>query len=305
MSFGLNEEQKLLRETMQQLNARYSPRDYIRRCDKEVAYPYELYQAWVEAGLFGVAFPEEYGGSGGTLLDLAIIVEQIAYNSIDFQMAFGGTIFCGLNILRKGTEEQKRYWIPKIISGERRMSISISEPDAGSDVANIRTRAEKQGSDFIVNGQKIWNTAAGAKNNTLNVYVRSDPNVDQRKGMSLLLIDNDMKGVTCNKLDMLGRRCTGTYEVFFEDVRVSEDRIIGGENKGWECLLSGLQVERIVSASGCCGAAQSVVDMASAYAQERKQFGRPIGSNQAIAHMLADMQTETSAARALDRKSVV
>ena len=299
MSFGLNEEQKLLRETMQQLNARYSPRDYIRRLDKEVAYPYELYQAWVEAGLFGVAFPEEYGGSGGTLLDLAIIVEQIAYNSIDFQMAFGGTIFCGLNILRKGTEEQKRYWIPKIINGERRMSISISEPDAGSDVANIRTRGERQGNEFVVNGQKIWNTAAGAKNNTLNVYVRTDPSVDQRKGMSLLLIDNDMKGVTCNKLDMLGRRCTGTYEVFFEDVRVPEERIIGGENKGWECLLSGLQVERIVSASGCCGAAQSVVDMASAYAQERKQFGRPIGSNQAIAHMLADMQTETSAARAL------
>ena len=129
--------------------------------------------------------------------------------------------------------------------------------------------------------------------------MRTDPSVDQRKGMSLLLIDNDMKGVTCNKLDMLGRRCTGTYEVFFEDVRVPEERIIGGENKGWECLLSGLQVERIVSASGCCGAAQSVVDMASAYAQERKQFGRPIGSNQAIAHMLADMQTETSAARAL------
>ena len=299
VSYGLTTEQKLLRDTLKQINARYSPRDYIRGLERDEAYPYDLYQAWVDAGLIGVAFPEAYGGSGGTILDLAIIVEEIAYNSIDFQMAFGGTLFCGLNILRKGTEEQKAYWLPKLISGERRMSISISEPDAGSDVAALRTRATRDGSDLLVTGQKIWNTGAGARDNTLNVYVRTNPDVEQRKGISLLLIDNDMPGVDFKKLDMLGRRCTGTYEVFFNDVRISEDRIIGGENKGWECLLSGLQVERIVSASGCCGAAQAAVDLASAYAKERKQFGRPIGSNQAIAHMLADMQTETAAARAL------
>lgn len=188
---------------------------------------------------------------------------------------------------------------PKIISGERRMSISISEPEAGSDVGNIRTRAVRDGNEFVVNGQKVWNTGAGADDLTLSVYLKTDASAHYRKGMSLFLIDNDTHGVSFNKLDMLGRRCTGTYEVFFADARVDQSRIVGGENQGWDCLLSGLQVERIVSAAGNCGAAQAVVDLASTYASERKQFGRAIGTNQAIAHMLADMQTETAAAWAL------
>jgi alkylation response protein AidB-like acyl-CoA dehydrogenase len=299
MSFGLTVEQKLLRDSIRQLNAQHSPPGYIRRLERESAYPYELYQAWVDAGLFGVCFPEIYGGSGGSLMDLAIVVEEIAYNSIDFQMAFGGGVFCGFNILNKGSEEQRRYWIPKLINGQRRMSVSISEPDAGSDVGAIRTRATLDGDALIVSGQKLWNTGAGARDLTLSVYVKTDPAAHYREGVSLILIDNDTEGVRFNKLDMLGRRCTGTYEVFFDDVRVGEERVIGGINKGWECLLSGLQAERIVSAAGNCGAAQAAVDLASSYAQERKQFGRSIGSNQAIAHMLADMQTETAAARAL------
>ena len=284
---------------MRKLHEKHAPRDYIRRLERESAYPYELYQAWVDAGLFGVAFPEKYGGSGGSVLDLFIIVREIAYNSIDFQMSFGGCVFCGLNILRKGSEEQKEYWLPQLINGERRLSISISEPDAGSDVGAIRTRAVRDGREFVVNGQKLWNTGAGARDLTLSVYVKTDTAVHYRNGMSLLLIDNDAPGVSFNKLDMLGRRCTGTYEVFFTDVHVDESRVVGGENKGWDCLLAGLQVERLVSAAGNCGAAQAIVDLASAYAKERKQFGRPIGSNQAIAHMLADMQTETAAAHAL------
>jgi alkylation response protein AidB-like acyl-CoA dehydrogenase len=299
MSFGLSSEQKLLRDSVRKLHEKHGARDYLRRLERENRYPYELYQAWVDAGLFGVAFPEKYGGTGGSVADLAVVVYEIAYCSIDFQMAFGGCVFCGLNILRKGTDEQKDYWLPRLISGERRMSISISEPEAGSDVGAISTRAVRDGSCLVVNGQKVWNTGAGADDLTLNVYVRTDPDAHYRKGMSLLLIDNDAPGVTFNKLDMLGRRCTGTYEVFFADVRVDDSRIIGGENRGWDCLLSGLQVERIVSAAGNCGAAQAAVDLASRYAGERKQFGRTIGSNQAIAHMLADMQTEVAAAWAL------
>jgi alkylation response protein AidB-like acyl-CoA dehydrogenase len=299
MTFALNGEQKMLRDSVRKLHQKHAPPSYIRGLERDTAYPYELYQAWVDAGLFGVAFPEQYGGSGGSVLDLAVVVHEIAYSSIDFQMAFGGAVFCGLNILRKGSEAQKEYWLPKLISGERRMSISISEPEAGSDVGAMRTRAVRDGDGFLVNGQKVWNTGAGARDLTLSVYLKTDTAAHYRKGMSLFLIDNDTPGVSFNKLDMLGRRCTGTYEVFFNDVRVDDSRIIGGENKGWDCLLSGLQVERIVSAAGNCGAAQAVVDLASAYAKERKQFGRPIGTNQAIAHMLADMQTETAAASAL------
>jgi len=299
MTFGFTGEQKLLRESVRKLMDTHANRDYVRAKDKAKAYPYELYDEWAKAGLLGVAFPEKYGGSGGSAIELAICVEEIAYTSADFQMCYGGSMFCGLTLLAKGSEEQKAHWLPKIVTGERRLSISMSEPEAGSDVGAIRTRAERTNAGYVVNGQKLWNTAAGARDNTMLVYLKTDTAAHYRKGMSLMLIDNDVPGVKLNKLDMLGRHCAGTYEVFLSDVRVGAERLVGGENKGWDCVLSGLQIERVVSSAGNCGSAQGVVDMAAAYARERKQFGRPIGTNQAIAHMLADMQTEVAAAKAL------
>jgi alkylation response protein AidB-like acyl-CoA dehydrogenase len=204
-----------------------------------------------------------------------------------------------LNVARKGTEEQKRHWLPKLLSGEIKMSISMSEPDAGSDIGAMRTSARREGNDYVISGQKLWATGAGAKGNVINVYVKTDPKANIRQGMSLFLVDNTAKGLELKKLDMLGRRCTGTYEIFFNDVRVPAERLVGGENRGWDCVLSGLQVERITSAAGNVGAAQACLDLAVEYARERKQFGRPIGTNQAIAHLLADMATEIEAARAL------
>ena len=296
---GFTTEHKLLRESVRKLMTKHASRDYVRAKDKAKAYPYELYDAWVEAGLLGVAFPEKYGGSGGGAIELAICVEEIGYTSADFQMCYGGSMFCGITLLMKGSEPQKEYWLPKIVSGERRFSISMSEPEAGSDVGAIRTKAERQGNGYVINGQKLWNTGAGARDNTLFVYLKTDTAAHYRKGVSLLLVDNDTPGVKLNKLDMLGRHCAGTYEVFFEDAKVDANRLVSEENKGWDCVLAGLQIERVVSSAGNCGSAQGVVDMAAAWAKERKQFGRPIGSNQAIAHMIADMQTEVAAAKAL------
>jgi alkylation response protein AidB-like acyl-CoA dehydrogenase len=163
----------------------------------------------------------------------------------------------------------------------------------------MRTTAEKDGNEWVIDGRKIWASTAGAKNNVINLYVKTDPKAHYRQGLSLFLVDNDTPGLTLRKLDMLGRRATGTYELTFDKVRVPPDRLIGGENKGWDCVMSGLQVERATSSAGNVGAAQAVVDLAVQYAKDRKQFGRPIGSNQAIAHMLADMQTEVEAARTL------
>jgi alkylation response protein AidB-like acyl-CoA dehydrogenase len=133
----------------------------------------------------------------------------------------------------------------------------------------------------------------------INAYVKTDTKAHYRQGISQLLVDNTAPGPELRKLDMLGRRCTGIYEIFFNDVRVPAERLIGGENGGWDCLISGLQVERVCSTAGNCGAAQAEVNLALAWAKERKQFGRPIGSFQAIAHMPADMATEVEAARTL------
>jgi len=299
MDFGFTEEQTLLRDSVRKLMDKHATRDYIRKLDRGQLYPYELYDAWVEAGLLRLPFPEEYGGLGGSVIDMVIVAEELAKTSADFVMSYGGSIFCGLNLVRKASEEQKRYWLPKVLAGEKRFAISMSEPDAGSDVGAMRTTAVRDGNHWVINGQKLWCTGGGAKDTVLNVYVKTDPKAGHRQGMSLFLVDNDTPGLEIRKLDMLGRRCVGTYELFFKDVRVTPDRLVGGENKGWEVVLSGLQVERVTSAAGNVGTAQGAMDLALAYAKERKQFGRPIGTNQAMAHMLADMQTEIDAARTL------
>jgi alkylation response protein AidB-like acyl-CoA dehydrogenase len=299
MDFGFTDEQEMLRDSVRRLMDRHAPPEYIRKLDKEQAYPYELYDEWLKAGLLRMPFPEEYGGLGGNVIDMAIISYELSYRSADLAMAFGGSVFCGLNILHKGSEEQKRHWLPKLISGEIRMSISMSEPDAGSDIGAMRTAARRDGNHWLINGQKLWATAAGARNNVINMYVKTDTKAHYRQGMSLFLIDNTTPGIEMRKLDMLGRRCVGTYEIFLSDVAVAPDRLVGGENKGWDVVLAGLQVERVTAAAGSCGAAQAIVDLALQYAKDRKQFGRPIGTFQAIAHMLADMQTEVDAAKAL------
>jgi alkylation response protein AidB-like acyl-CoA dehydrogenase len=303
MDFEYSTEQKLLRDSVRKLMRRLATPENLRRLDRERLYPYEIYDAWVEAGLFALPFAIEYGGLGGSVLDLAIVSEEIGRYSADVAMAFGGSIFCALNVARKGSEEQKHYWLPKLISGEIRMSISMSEPDAGSDVGSMRTQARRDGNEYVINGQKIWATGAGAKNNFINVYVKTDPKAHYRQGMSLFLVDNTTPGLDIRKLDMLGRRSVGTYELNFNDARIPPDRLIGGENKGWECILSGLQAERVVAAACDCGSARGVIDLAVDYAKDRRQFGRAIGTFQAIAHMLANTEAEVEAAWALTQKA--
>jgi alkylation response protein AidB-like acyl-CoA dehydrogenase len=303
MDFEYSTEQKLLRDSVRKLMRRLATPENLRRLDRERLYPYEIYDAWVESGLFALPFATEYGGLGGTVLDLAIVSEEIGRYSADVAMAFGGSIFCALNVARKGSEEQKHYWLPKLISGEIRMSISMSEPDAGSDVGAMRTQARRDGNEYVISGQKIWATGAGAKNNFINVYVKTDPKAHYRQGMSLFLVDNTTPGLDIRKLDMLGRRSVGTYELNFNDARIPPDRLIGGENKGWECILSGLQAERVVAAACDCGSARGVLDLAVGYAKDRRQFGRAIGTFQAIAHMLANTEAEVEAAWAVTQKA--
>ena len=299
MDFAFTEEQNLLRERVRRLLQKHAPPDYVRRHDRERTYPEELFQACAAAGLLALPFPEEYGGAGGTLLDMTIVAEEIARVSADLVMVYTGNIFCGLNLLRKASEEQKRLWLPKLFAGEIKLSISMSEPDAGSDIGAMRTSAVRDGNEWVIDGRKIWASMAGARNNVINLYVKTDSKAHYRQGLSLFLVDNDTPGLNLRKLDMLGRRATGTYELTFDHVRVPPDRLVGGENKGWEVVMSGLQVERASSAAGNVGAAQGILDLATQYAKDRKQFGRPIGANQAISHMLADMATEVEAARTL------
>ncbi len=300
MDFGLSEEQVILRDSVRRMMDRHATPDYIRRLDREQTYPYDLYAEWIAMGLLKLPFPEAYGGLGEDAIDMVIVAEELAAKCFDFFSTYGAGVFCGLNIARKGTEEQKQRWLPRLLSGEIRMSISMSEPDAGSDVGALRTTAVKDGEVWVINGQKVWATGAGARDNVINLYARTDPKAHYRSALSLFLVPNNLPGITLRKLDMLGRRCVGTYEIFFDNVRVPAENLVGGgPNNGWDCVLTGLQIERITAAAGYCGGARAVHDLALQYAKDRKQFGRPIGTNQAIAHMLADMQTEIEVARTM------
>jgi alkylation response protein AidB-like acyl-CoA dehydrogenase len=299
MYFELNQDQQLLRDSVHKAMEKILTPEYMQRIDRDGAYPYEAYAAWVELGLTGRGIPEQYGGYGGSIEDLALIAEDLGYWSYDVSTAYTVPLFTALTLLKCGREEQKAEFLPKLADGRMRLSVCISEPSAGSDVAAMKTRATRDGNQWVLNGQKLWTTGAGARDNMLLIYARTDPDASPKKGLSVFLVENDTPGIECRKLDMLGRRATGTYEVFITDVRGDESRVLGEVNRGWEYLLSGLQSERVLTSAGYIGSAQKVVDLASSYAKERRQFGRAIGEFQAISHMLADMQTEVDAARLL------
>jgi len=293
------EDQRMYRDSLQRVMAELATPEYLRRIDQEALYPYEIYDAWIELGLFRIGFPEEYGGIGGDLTDLLLISQDLAYWSYDVYTAYSVPLYTALTLLKIGSEAQKKEFLPALMEGRIRLSTSISEPSAGSDVSALRTTATRVDGGWLLNGQKLWNTAAGAKSNVLQVLARTDTSASPRKGMSMFLVPNDAPGVLCRKLDMLGRRATGTYELFFDDVFVADERLVGGLNEGWGGLLACLQTERLLTSAGYVGSAQKVVDLSLAYGKDREQFGRPIAEFQVLGHMLADMQTEVDASRLL------
>lgn len=299
MNFGFTEEQNILRKSVKDFMEKECPPEYVRELDEKEAYPYELYGKMAKLGWFGLPIPEEYGGSGLGAVDFVIVGEEMSRFSFEIAAGFGVSIFCGLNILEHGSEEQKKFYIPRMIKNEIRLSIGITEPNAGSDAASLTTSAVLDGDKWVINGQKTFQTAADAKNNIICLYVRTDKDVPKHRGISQILVPNDAPGVEIRRIKTLGRKMLHTSEVFFEDVRVPMGNLVGELNAGWKMLLSGLELERLYVCSTYIGSSQIVVNLALEHAKQRVQFGRPIGTFQAIGHMLADMQTEVDAARLL------
>ena len=295
MSLQFTTEQNMLRDSIAKITGNIATRDYLAKMDREGRYPYEVYDALVNAGAFAMPFSEAYGGLGGSIVDTALIVDALSYVNYDLAVAYLVVLYTATTLSKCAREEQKRHYLPKIFDGSIRMSVSISEPQAGSDVSAIRTSARRDGDSWVLNGQKVWATAAGARNGVIQLFARTDTSMGPRGGLTVFLVPNDTPGVECRKLDMLGRRGTGTYEIFLTDARVPADAVLGEPNQGWDILMACLQTERLSTAAGYVGSTRKVFDLALGYALERKQFGRPIGEFQAIAHMLADMQTEQEA----------
>jgi isovaleryl-CoA dehydrogenase len=295
--FGLGEHVDALRDSVQSFTAdRIAPRaDEIDRTNK---FPRELWPELGRLGLLGITVEEEYGGTGMGYLEHCVAMEEISRGSAAVGLSYGAhSNLCVNQLRRNGTEAQKRRYLPKLISGEHVGALAMSEPGAGSDVVGMRTRAERRGDRYVLNGSKMWITN-GPEAETLVVYAKTDPSAGAR-GITAFIIEKGFAGFsTAQKLDKLGMRGSDTCELVFQDCEVPEENVLGKVNDGVKVLMSGLDYERAVLAAGPLGIMQACMDAVLPYVHERKQFGEPIGSFQIMQAKLADMYVTMNAAKA-------
>lgn len=276
---------------------------YAHDLEARDEYPQEIADKMAELGLFGTTISPDYGGLGLSCTTFAKIMEEIA----SVWMSVGGIIGAHLVMARAvehfGSEDMKQEYLPKFASGELRGGIALTEPDAGTDLQGIRTRADRDGDDYVINGAKMWITNS-MKGNILAVLVKTDPKAEPaHKGMSLVLVPKEA-GYVPSKLDKLGYRGVDTCGIEFTDVRVPQKNLIGDEEgRGLQQILNGLEQGRINVAARGVGVARASLEAALAYAQTRKTFGKPIAEHQSIQIKLADMATRLEAARLLTEQA--
>lgn len=295
----LSSEQRAWHETVDRFMDKEVTREYIREHDMERAYPYEAYEKIAKEGWLRLLIPENHGGYGGDIFDYALMCEGLGKFGFDFATSVLVPTFTAMNIVKFGSDAQKEAYLEPFMSGAIRFSISISEPNAGSDAASTRTRARRDGDEYVIKGQKLWCSGAAARDVKIAMLVRTDPETAKHKGLSVLIVPNDTPGLDIRKLPTLARRSTGTTEIFVDDARVPVANRLGAEGQGWEIITDHLELERIAVAAAYVGNAQTAVDDALAYSHQRVQFDQPIFDFQVIRHMLADMQTQVDAARLL------
>ena len=294
IDLDLTEEHRLLEQTVREWGARdVAPR--IGELDRQHRFDPAILPQMADLGLLGISVPQEYGGAGMDYLSLGLASEELEY--VDTSLRVILSVHVGLNslsLLTWGTEEQKRKYLPGLISGEHVGSLAMSEAGSGSDVMSMKTRAEKKGDRYVLNGTKFWITNAPSAE-TLVVYARTG---DGNGGVTAFLIERGMKGFSVSrKLDKMGMRGSDTAELVFEDCEVPEENIMGGEGRGAAVLMSGLDYERAVLAAGPLGIMQAALDVVLPYVRERKQFGKAIGSFQLMQAKVADMYVALNSAR--------
>lgn len=308
MDFILNEEQKLMIETARKVGEKFGP-DYWRALDAEKAFPTECWQAICDAGLTGAMLPEEFGGAGLGMVEVALIIEELCAAGAGATLAqifMLNPIFGGVSIAKYGTDKMRAEWLPKLCSGEMQFCMALTEPDAGSNSLELKTSATVEGNGWRLNGQKIWITGVPQSQKML-VVARTTPvgQIEKKtQGISLFMIDTKREGLSHTAIDKLGTNTIPSSQVFFDNVLVQGDELIGTLDKGWHQLLDVLNTERIVTTAGLIGAGRLALKLGVDYANERRVFGKtPIGAYQSVQFPLAQHWAELEAAKLLNLKA--
>ncbi|WP_159917354.1 isovaleryl-CoA dehydrogenase [Pantoea sp. 18069] len=296
LNFQLGEDIDALRDAVREFaQSEIAPR--AAEIDRSDQFPMDLWEKMGALGVLGITVPEAWGGAQMGYLAHMVAMEEISRASASVGLSYGAhSNLCVNQINRNGTEEQKRKYLPKLISGEHVGALAMSEPGAGSDVISMKLKAEDKGGYYLLNGSKMWITN-GPDADTLVVYAKTEPQMGAR-GVTAFLIEKDMAGFSvAQKLDKLGMRGSHTGELVFENVEVPAQNVLGGLNNGAKVLMSGLDYERAVLTGGPLGIMQSVMDSVVPYIHDRKQFGQSIGEFQLIQGKVADMYTVLQAGR--------
>jgi alkylation response protein AidB-like acyl-CoA dehydrogenase len=298
MDFELSDEQRLIRETART----FTDNEIVERArqnDRNEHFDTELVSMIADQGYLGAIVPREYGGAGLDYLTYAIVVEEIGRgcSAMRTVISVQTSLVCSA-LLRWGTEEQKRRYLPRLCSGEWLGCFGLTEPDTGSDAANQRTRARRTDSGWVINGAKMW-ISLGNHAKLALIFAQTDPEKGHR-GLACFLVETDQPGFQPQEIHhKMGLRGSDTASISLDDVEVAEDQLLGGVGDGFKVAMSSLDSGRYSVAAGCVGICQGCVDASVRYATQREQFGRPIAAFQLVQAMLADMAVETDAARML------